>query len=204
MNNFPFRIQFERNKQNPRKIIYKSIKKNNFSNFASSNSSSTLPSIKIEDNRKKPFIFKSKLSELKKYQSKKTSDIFNKKKYLTPSLRDNIKNIKNNFLMSKDPKETIYTTSNNNKKNSISQSLIKNSYNILNKNLLYNISNIKNEDHIKDLLNYGNRENLYNYIGNKSNFYQSPFQNYMNKNLTKMIKEKTSNDDDKEYYINNG
>ena len=204
MNNFPFRIQFERNKQNPRKIIYKSIKKNNFSNFASSNSSSTLPSIKIEDNRKKPFIFKSKLSELKKYQSKKTSDIFNKKKYLTPSLRDNIKNIKNNFLMSKDPKETIYTTSNNNKKNSISQSLIKNSYNILNKNLLYNISNIKNEDHIKDLLNYGNRENLYNYIGNKSNFYQSPFQNYMNKNLTKMIKEKISNDDDKEYYINNG
>ena len=78
MNNFPFRIQFERNKQNPRKIIYKSMKKNYFSDFASLNSSSSLPSIKIEDNRKKPFIFKSKLSELKKYQSKKTSDILGK------------------------------------------------------------------------------------------------------------------------------
>ena len=204
MDNYLFKIQYERKKQNPRKIIYQSIKKNNYQNFMPLSSSSSLPSIKIDDSRKKPFIFNSKIPELKKYQNKKTNEIFNRKKFLSPSFKDSIRNSNNNFLMSKDPKETIYNTSSNNKTKVISQSLIKNSYNILNKNLLNNITNVKNEDHIKDLLNYGNRENLYNYIGNKGNFYKSPFYNYINKNLTKMIKEKISNDDEKEYYINNG
>ena len=204
MDNYLFKIQYERKKQNPRKIIYQSLKKNNYPNFMPLSSSSSLPSIKIDDSRKKPFIFNSKIPELKKYQNKKTNEIFNRKKFLSPSFKDSIRNSNNNFLMSKDPKETIYNTSSNNKTKVISQSLIKNSYNILNKNLLNNITNIKNEDHIKDLLNYGNRENLYNYIGNKGNFYKSPFYNYINKNLTKMIKEKISNDEEKEYYINNG
>ena len=202
MDNYLFKIQYERKKQNPRKIIYQSLKKNNYPNFMPLSSSSSLPSIKIDDSRKKPFIFNSKIPELKKYQNKKTNEIFNRKKFLSPSFKDSIRNSNNNFLMSKDPKETIYNTSSNNKTKVISQSLIKNSYNILNKNLLNNITNVKNEDHIKDLLNYGNRENLYSYIGNKGSLYRNPFSNYIN--ISKMIKEKISKDDENEYYINNG
>ena len=210
MKNYTLKIEFEKNRTNPRKIIYKSVEKNNFNNFIPLNSSSSLSTIKIEDNRKKPYLYKEKLPELKNYKNKKTSNIFKRKNYLTPSFKEDLRNIKNdnNFFQSKDPKETIYNTNNinninnynTNRTKTISQSLITNSYNILN-----NITNIntKNEDHIKDLLNYGNRENLYNYIGKRGILYKTPFSNYINNNLTKMIKEKISNDDDKEYYINN-
>jgi hypothetical protein len=48
-----------------------------FSNFASLNSSSSLPSIKIEDNRKKPFIFKGYTTE-----SDRIKDTIKKNRYL--------------------------------------------------------------------------------------------------------------------------
>ena len=122
------------------------------------------------------------------------------KNYLTPIFKDSLR-IKNNFFNSKDPNETLYSNNNNKK---LSSSILANSYNILNKNLYNSISNIKNEDHIKDLLNYGNRENLYNYIGKKGCSYKNPFSNFVNQSFSKMIKEKISNDDMNEYYINNG
>jgi serine/threonine protein phosphatase PrpC len=207
MKNNSIEINYEKGKQNPRKIIYRSVQKNNYPNFMPLNPSLSLPAIKVEDNRKKPYINNQKFLELKKYQNKKTSNIIKKKNYLTPSFKENIRHMNNNnFFIGKDPKETLYNSNNNNynsnntnKTKTISQSLIKNSYNILN-----NITNIKNEDHIKDLLNYGNRENLYNYIGKRGISYKTPYSNYINKNLSKMIKEKISNDEDSEYYINNG
>ena len=170
---FSFKGKLEKDKK---RIKFKSFKKDININLIPINSTLSLPAIRKEENRKRPF-------ELNNYNNKKTNIIVKRKNYLTPSFKDSIRHINNNFFLSKDPKETIY----NNKNNSSSKSLIANSYNIL---------NIKNEDHIKDLLNFGNRENLYN-------IYNNPFSNFMNKNFSKMIKEKISNDDSNEYYINN-
>ena len=171
---FSFKGKLEKDKK---RIIFKSFKKEINKNILPINSSLSLPAIRKEEKRKRPF-------ELNNYNNKKGNIIIKRKNYLTPSFKDSIRHINNNFLLNKDPKETIY----NNK-------LIANSYNIL---------NIKNEDHIKDLLNFGNRENLYSYIGKKGyNVYNNPFANFMNKNFSKMIKEKISNDDSSEYYINN-
>ena len=199
MKNYHIKNNFEKGKQFPKKIIYRTIKNNNISNFIPLNSSLSLPAIKIDDNRKKPYLLREKLPELKRYHNKKTSNIIKRKNYLTPSFKENIKHINNYFLMGKDPKQTIYNT---NKIKNSSQTIITNSYNIFNKNIINKYTNIKNEDHIKDLLNYGNRENLYSYIGNKGSLYRNPFSNYIN--ISKMIKEKISKDDENEYYINNG
>ena len=136
MKNSSIEINYEKGKQNPRKIIYRSVQKNNYPNFMPLNPSLSLPAIKVEDNRKKPYINNQKFLELKKYQNKKTSNIIKKKNYLTPSFKENIRHMNNNnFFIGKDPKETLYNSNNNNyntnKTKTISQSLIKNSYNIL-------------------------------------------------------------------------
>ena len=197
MRNHSLKTKFEKGRQNPRIIINRG-KKYIIPTFLPLNSSLSLPTLKIDDNRKKPYLFNEKLPELRHYHNKKTSNIIKRKNYLTPSFKENIKHIKNYFFMSKDPKETLYIT----KTNKIIPQ-ISNSYNMLHNNFTNN-TNIKNEDHIKDILNYGNRENLYNYIGKKGSLYKNSFTNFFNKNISKMIKEKISNDEESEYYIKNG
>jgi len=199
MRKFLFKSNFEKNRQNALRKKNTSSKYENNINLMPLSPSLSLPAIKIEDNRRKPYIMEKRLSELKNY-NKKTNVILKRKNYLTPVFKDSLR-IKNNFFNSKDPNETLYSNNNNKK---LSSSILTNSYNILNKNLYNSISNIKNEDHIKDLLNYGNRENLYNYIGKKGCLYKNPFSNFVNQSFSKMIKEKISNDDINEYYINNG
>ena len=157
---FSFKGKLDKDKK---RILFKSFKKEINKNILPINSSLSLPAIRKEENRKRPF-------ELNNYNNKKANIIIKRKNFLTPSFKDSIRHINSYFLLSKDPKETIY----NIKTKNSSKSLIPNSYNIL---------NIKNEDHIKDLLNFGNRENLYNYIGKKGyNVYNNLFNNFMNKN----------------------
>ena len=172
--------------------LHKPLKNNSNKNSFSLNAFSSLPSIKIEDNRKKPYIIE-KLYNLKKYHTKNI-DIIKKRNYLTPSIKEKIvfKDNNNNFIRNKDPNETIYKSS----------SLIANSYNIINNNNNL-FKSIKNEDHVGDILNFGNREYLYNYIGKKGFLYKNSFPNIKNNNLAKMIKEKISNDLDNEYFIQN-
>ena len=162
MRKFFFKSNFEKNRQNALRKKNTSSKYENNINLMPLSPSLSLPAIKIEDNRRKPYIMEKRLSELNNY-NKKTNVILKRKNYLTPVFKDSLR-IKNNFFNSKDPNETLYSNNNNKK---LSSSILTNSYNILNKNLYNSISNIKNEDHIKDLLNYGNSENLYNYIAKK-------------------------------------
>ena len=67
-------------------------------------SSLSLPAIKIEDNRRKPYIMEKRLSELK-HHNKKTNVILKRENYLTPVFKDSL-HIKNNFFNSKDQNET--------------------------------------------------------------------------------------------------
>ena len=195
MKNYTFKYQYEKNNKYNQKKSFNTIKQENNSNYNSLNSSLSLPAI-YRNNKtikiKKPYK-KEKFLEIKDY-NKKDNIILKHKNFLTPVFKNSIKQINNIFFTRKDPRETIYNANNANKK--LSNSLITNSYNIINKN--------NNEDHVKDLLNFGNRENLYNYIGKKGYNIYNPFPNFINKNFQKMIKEKISNDDSNEYYINNG
>ena len=79
MKNSSIEINYEKNRLNPRKIVYRSVQKNNYPNFMPLNPSLSLPAIKVEDNRKKPYVKNPKFLELKKYQSKKTSNIIKKR-----------------------------------------------------------------------------------------------------------------------------
>ena len=196
MKNFSIKYQYDKNSQYNQKYTFNTIKKENNSNYISLNPSLSLPAIYKDNKIKKPYK-KGKILELMHYDhNQKENYILKRKNYLTPAFRKSIRQIGNDFFIRKDPGETLYNTNITNK--NTSSPLIINSYNILNNNIN------KNEDHVKDLLNYGNRENLYNYIGNKGYNIYNPFMNFINKNFKKLIKEKISNDDMTEYYIQNG
>ena len=56
MRNHPLKTKFEKGRQNPRKIINRG-NKNTIPIFLPLNSSLSLPTLKIDDNRKKPYLF---------------------------------------------------------------------------------------------------------------------------------------------------
>ena len=182
--------KYEDNFEHKAKKYYKNQKNENNPNLFSLNINSSFPSIKIGENRKNRFM-KENYYSLKNYNSK-NKEIIKKRNYITPSFKEKIvyKDNISNFIRKKDPKEVIYK----------SPSLIENSYNNINNNIF---KSIKNEDHVKDILNYGNREYLYNYVAKKGFLYKNNLPDIRNKNLERIIKEKISKDEDKEYYIQN-
>ena len=113
MRKFFFKSNFEKNRQNALRKTNTSSKYGNNINLMPLNPSLSLPAIKIEDNRRKPYIMEKRLSELKNY-NKKTNVILKRKNYLTPVFKDSLR-IKNNFFNSKDPNETLYSNNNNKK-----------------------------------------------------------------------------------------
>lgn len=90
MRKFLFKSNFEKNRQNALRKTNTSSKYENNINLMPLSPSLSLPAIKIEDNRRKPYIMEKRLSELKNY-NKKTNVILKRKNYLTPVFKDSLR-----------------------------------------------------------------------------------------------------------------